>query len=68
MKNWESIASGNGLELPAGQLAKIKIPLDALEAAFRPLIATIPHETEPAVTLSESAVHGDIDDGCTDSE
>jgi hypothetical protein len=55
MKNWKAIASGNGLDLTDEQLAKITPPLDGLEAAFRPLIATIPHDIEPAITLSEAA-------------
>jgi hypothetical protein len=59
MKNWEAIASGNGLGLSAEQLAKISPSLNALEASFRPLVATIPHDIEPAVTLSESAVAPD---------
>jgi hypothetical protein len=56
MKNWKAIASGNGLDLTDEYLARITPPLDALEAAFRPLIATIPHEIEPSTTLSEAAV------------
>jgi hypothetical protein len=56
MKNWKAIASGNGLNLTDEYLAKITPPLDALEAAFRPLVATIPHEIEPSITLSEAAV------------
>jgi hypothetical protein len=56
MKNWEAIASGNRLALPADQLAKIMPSLDALEAAFRPLASTIPDHIEPAITLSEAAI------------
>jgi hypothetical protein len=56
MKNWKAIASGNGLNLADEYLAKITPALDALESAFRPLVATIPHETEPSITLSEAAV------------
>ncbi len=56
MKNWKAIASGNGLDLTDEYIAKIAPPLDALEAAFRPLIAKIPHEVEPSITLSEAAV------------
>jgi hypothetical protein len=59
MKNWEAIALGNGLSLPAEQLAKISPSLNALEASFRPLVGTIPHDIEPAVTLSEFAVAPD---------
>ena len=58
MKNWKAIASGNGLNLTDEQLAIISPPLDALESAFRPMIAQIPYEIEPSVTLSESAVEG----------
>jgi hypothetical protein len=56
MKNWKAIASGNGLDLSDEYLAKLTPPLEALEAAFRPLIAKIPHEIEPSTTLSEAAV------------
>lgn len=63
MKNWEAIAAGNGLHLSPEQLAKISLPLDALEASFRPLVATIPHSVEPALTLSESAVDPDNSHG-----
>jgi hypothetical protein len=59
MKNWKAIASGNGLDLTDEDLAKIAPPLDALETAFRPLVAAIPHEIEPSVTLSEAAVIGE---------
>jgi hypothetical protein len=55
-KNWKAIASGNGLNLTAEYLEKITPSLDALEAAFRPLIAGIPHEIEPSTTLSEASV------------
>jgi hypothetical protein len=59
MKNWKAIASGNGLDLTDEYLAKIAPPLDALEAVFRPLVPGIPHEIEPAITLSEAAVEGE---------
>jgi hypothetical protein len=58
MKNWKAIASGNGLNLTDEYLEKISPPLDAIEAVFRPLVARIPHEIEPAITLSEAAVEG----------
>jgi hypothetical protein len=56
MKNWKSIAAGNGVPVPEGELEKFAPALDALEAAFRPLVAAIPLEAEPAITLSEDAV------------
>ena len=37
---------------------KFSAVLTSLEAAFRPLIDTIPFTTEPAVILSEAAVAG----------
>ena len=47
MKDWKKIAEGNGLDIPA--LERIIAPLDGLEAAFRPLVATIPYDVEPAI-------------------
>ena len=49
MKNWKLIASGLNLGIPEEDLEKILPTMDALEASFRPLVADIPHETEPAV-------------------
>ena len=47
MKDWKKIAEGNGLDIPA--LERIIASLDGLEAAFRPLVDTIPHDVEPAI-------------------
>lgn len=55
-KNWKLIAAGNGMHVPEGELEKVAPSLSALEAAFRPLVATIPLEIEPAIILSEAAV------------
>jgi len=52
MKDWKKIASGHGLNIPETDLDKIAPALDTLEAAFRPLVETIPHDVEPAVTFS----------------
>jgi hypothetical protein len=52
MKDWKKIASGHGLNIPETDLDKIAPSLDTLEAAFRPLVKTIPHDVEPAVTFS----------------
>ena len=49
MKDWKKIASANGLNIPEADVERIAPSLDALEAAFRPLTARIPHEVEPAV-------------------
>lgn len=51
MKDWKKIASGHSLDIPGEQLEKIAPALDSLEAAFRPLVASIPPEIEPAITF-----------------
>ncbi|MEX2263530.1 MAG: hypothetical protein WD696_16350 [Bryobacteraceae bacterium] len=51
MTDWKKIAEARGLNIPAADLERIAPSLDALEAAFRPLTASIPHETEPAVVF-----------------
>ena len=45
MKDWQQIARASGMEMDA---APITPALDALEAAFRPLVAAIPWDTDPA--------------------
>ena len=40
------MAESSGLGIP--DLERIVPALDALEAAFRPLVKTIPHDVEPA--------------------
>jgi hypothetical protein len=47
MKNWKLMAEAAGLEIP--DIERIVLPLDGLEAAFRPLVKTIPHDVEPAL-------------------
>jgi len=47
MKQWKQIAEASGLDIP--HLERITPSLDALEAAFRPLVKKIPHDVEPAV-------------------
>ena len=49
MKDWNKINEASGLHIP--DLARITASLDALEAAFRPLVKTIPHDVEPAIAL-----------------
>ncbi len=49
MKNWKLAASGMNLGIPEDDLDRIVPVMEALESAFRPLAAGIPHETEPAV-------------------
>ena len=43
------MAESGGLEIP--DIERIIPPLDALGAAFRPLVKAIPHDVEPALTF-----------------
>ncbi len=52
MKNWKLIAAALAPDIPEPELARIEPPLDALEAAFRPLAHQPPHQTEPAFVLA----------------
>ena len=47
MKDWKKISEAAGLNIP--DMERIAGPLSALEASFRPLLATVPHDAEPAV-------------------
>ena len=47
-KDWTKTAEALGIPLPLNTAA-----LDSLEAVFRPLVSTIPLETEPAFTLPD---------------
>jgi len=49
MTDWKSIAKARLLNIPEADLQRIAAPLDALEAAFRPLAAALPAHVEPAV-------------------
>jgi hypothetical protein len=53
MKNWKQIAESSGLKIP--DVDRIAPALDALEAAFRPLVKAIPHDVEPAVVFRTAA-------------
>lgn len=51
MKDWISNAKAAGLDIPAQDLARIVQPLNALEEVFRPLVASLTPEMEPAVSF-----------------
>lgn len=51
MKNWKLIAAASGFGIPEADLERMAPVLDALEAAFRPLVKEIPTETEPAIVF-----------------
>jgi hypothetical protein len=54
--DWASLARAREFPMSATEMERLVPILDAVENAFRPLVATIPHTTEPAITLSEQAV------------
>jgi hypothetical protein len=43
------MAEAAGLEI--GDFSRVVPPLESLEAAFRPLVKTIPHDAEPPLSL-----------------
>ena len=47
MKQWKEIERGLGLSIP--DLDTKLATLEGLEAAFRPLVKTIPHDADPAI-------------------
>jgi hypothetical protein len=53
MKNWKKMAEAAGFDIP--DIDRIISPLDALEAAFRPLVKAIPHDVEPALIFRAAA-------------
>ena len=61
MKNWKQISESSGFHIP--DMDRIVPTLDALEAAFRPLVKAIPYDVEPAVVFRATA-----DDGVPESD
>ena len=51
MRNWKKIAEIEGFEIPEAELERIIPVLDGLEAAFRPLVESLPHDVEPATAF-----------------
>jgi hypothetical protein len=49
MTDYKLLAQSLAPDIPESDLDRITAPLDALEKAFRPLVSSIPHETEPAI-------------------
>jgi len=59
MKQWKQIAHASGFGIP--DIERIIPSLDALEAIFRPLATSIPHDVEPAVifhAIEDEAAEG----------
>ena len=59
MTDWIALSRARGLDIPEDQVAQIAPSMEALEQAFRPLLAKLPYDLEPAITLSEKAVRGE---------
>jgi hypothetical protein len=58
MTDWTALARAKGFDIPPDAVERVAPSLAALEEAFRPLTAQLEFVTEPAITLSESAVLG----------
>jgi hypothetical protein len=58
MPDWQALAKSRKLDIPEDAIERISGPLDALHAAFVPLLSKLPNTIEPAVILSESALFG----------
>jgi hypothetical protein len=58
MPDWQALANARKLDIPEDAIERISAPLDALHAAFIPLLLKLPNTVEPAVILSESALLG----------
>jgi hypothetical protein len=54
MPDWDQIAAARGLKLSEDERLRLAQVLSELEAAFRPLAASIPLDTEPAVVFEAS--------------
>jgi len=51
MTDFKAVARARGLDIPEADLERIARTLEALEAAFRPLVADLPPSLEPATGL-----------------
>jgi len=51
MKDWNSIARASGFEIPDQEIARITVPLAALEETFRPLVQSLTPDIEPYVAI-----------------
>ena len=51
MKDWKAIAKASSLEVDATQLNRIAETLEALDAAFHPLLKDLTPGAEPATGL-----------------
>jgi len=49
MKDWKLMLKAQGLDISDQEVDRMQPSLNALEAAFRPLVAEIPSDIEPAL-------------------
>ena len=56
MKDWKKIAETTIPAVPG--VERLVESLDGLEAAFRPLVKTLPHDVEPAITFQAAPPEG----------
>jgi hypothetical protein len=53
------MAEARGLDLTPAELERILPILENIESVFGPLSASVSHEMEPAIVLSDAAVAGE---------
>ena len=51
MKDWKAVAKGAGLDIPGPDLDRIAQALSHLDETFRPLLADLSPEIEPATVF-----------------
>jgi hypothetical protein len=56
MTDWKTVAETRGLQLSEAELTRLAGAMDALEAAYRALVANLTYDIEPATTLAEEAM------------
>jgi hypothetical protein len=54
--DWKQVAASRGLHLPDAELARLAAAIEAMEPAYRALVANLTHEVEPVPTVGEEAV------------
>lgn len=55
MTDFRAVARARGLGIPEEELDRVARPLEAIEAAFRPLVAELPSLLEPATAICPEA-------------
>ena len=58
MRDWKTIAKASGSALSGKELESVVLPMEVLEAAFRPLAKDLPPDLEPS---TEFRVEADVE-------